>query len=523
MSDTFSGARALAQKSVRHFVPAAALVLYAVALAQPINLTCVDLGRHLKNGELWLQHHRPLSTNRYSYTEPEFPTITHHWGSGVLFFLGWRLVGFTGLHLAFLAVSLLTLALVWRRAAQRAGGGVAAALALLLLPLLVERREIRPELFSYLFTAVFLHRLWRFRDEGRTARSLWLLPLVEIAWVNTHIYFVLGPALIGAFWLESLACRQQQALRAPLLRLLLATIAATLLNPFGWRGAAAPLTIFHEYGYRILENQSVWFLERLITNPNFLVYKVVVVVLATSFLLAWTVGRQRLITAESLLAIGLAVMAGRAIRNFALFGLVALPVLAENLGAVYGSTLTRHRRVLDVAGLVALLAALVMVWSGARTPLSRLLPPHPRGVGLAAGNSRLADFITREAVHGPILNNYDIGSYLIFHLYPRHRVFVDNRPEAYSARFFEQVYVPLQEDEAVWRRVDGQYHFNAICFYRLDATPWAQHFLIERVQDAAWAPVFVDDNTILFLRRQGPDQQVIERHALPREMFRAGR
>ncbi len=504
---------------------AAVLALYALTLAQPLNLTCADLGRHLKNGELWLQqhHHQPLFTNTYSYTEPDFPTITHHWGSGVLFLLCWQLVGFTGLHLAFLAVSLLTLALVWRRAAQRAGAGVAAILFLALLPLLVERREIRPELFSYCFTAVFLHQLWRCRDGGGPARSLWLLPLLEIAWVNTHIYFVLGPAIIGAFWLESLACRQQQAVRAPLLRLLLATIAATLLNPFGWRGAAAPLTIFHEYGYRVLENQSVWFLERLMTNPNFLVYKVMVIALATTFLLAWTVGRQRLITAESLLAIGLAVMAGRAIRNCALFGLVALPVLTENLGAVYGSTLARHRRLLDAAGLAVLLAVLVMVWSGARTPLSRLLPPHPRGVGLAAGNNRLADFIKREQVHGPILNNYDIGGYLIWHLYPRQRVFVDNRPEAYSARFFEQVYVPLQENEDAWRRVDDQYRFNAICFYRLDATPWAQHFLIERVQDAAWAPVFVDDNTVLFLRRQGPDQPVIDHDELPREMFRVGR
>jgi len=41
------------------------------------------LGRHIKNGELVLNgDFGILKSNFYSYTEPDFPVINHHWGGG---------------------------------------------------------------------------------------------------------------------------------------------------------------------------------------------------------------------------------------------------------------------------------------------------------------------------------------------------------------------------------------------------------------------------------------------------------
>jgi hypothetical protein len=52
---------------------------------------------------------------------------------------------------------------------------------------------------------------------------------------------------------------------------------------------------------------------------------------------------------------------------------------------------------------------------------------------------------------GPIFNNFDIGSYLIFRLYNKslpagRQVFVDGRPEAYPASFFQITYILMQQD-----------------------------------------------------------------------------
>ena len=150
-------------------------------------------------------------------------------------------------------------------------------------------------------------------------------------------------------------------------------------------------------------------------------------------------------------------------------------------------------------------------------------PRGPRGIGLKEGVQGSAEFFLKERISGPILNNYDIGGYLIYALYPKRRVFVDNRPEAYPAAFFRGTYVPLQEKEERWQEEQKRHGFNCIFFYRHDLTPWAQDFLVRRVQDPAWAPVYVDDDAILFLRRGGPNESTIRQCELPQSMFQVTR
>jgi hypothetical protein len=81
----------------------------------------------------------------------------------------------------------------------------------------------------------------------------------------------------------------------------------------------------------------------------------------------------------------------------------------------------------------------------------------------------------------------------------------------------------MQEDLSVWRQAQAKYGFNVIYFYRHDMTPWGQDFLIARARDPQWAPVFVDDYTIIFARRESIDQGVIDRFELPKSMFKAVR
>jgi hypothetical protein len=108
---------------------------------------------------------------------------------------------------------------------------------------------------------------------------------------------------------------------------------------------------------------------------------------------------------------------------------------------------------------------------------------------------------------------------MILGLYPKEKVFVDNRPEAYPKEFFENTYIPMQEKEEKWQEELKKNKFNAIYFYRLDYTPWAQTFLISRVKDPAWAPVFVDNKTILFLYRNEINSNIIKKYEIPKEVF----
>lgn len=86
--------------------------------------------------------------------------------------------------------------------------------------------------------------------------------------------------------------------------------------------------------------------------------------------------------------------------------------------------------------------------------------------------------------------------------------------------FFENTYVPMQENEAFWQAYSDKYLFNTVYFYLRDNTPAGQKFLVSRVKDPNWVPVYVDQDAIIFVRNTPLNQNVIEKFALPREMFR---
>ncbi len=498
----------------------AVFLLYGYFLSHKIDLVTADLGRHIKNGETLLQDASVLEQNFYSYTNPDFQVINHHWGSGFLFFLVWKFSGFAGVQVFFILLSLVALAVFLAAARLYARWDVVGLVALFVMPLLAERTEIRPEVWSYLFAGIFflllcLHREYQTR---RTCKLLWLLPFFEMLWVNTHIYFLLGPLLIGAFLLEALIVQRERFLK--LLGVFGVTLVATLVNPFGHRAITGALTLFENFGYRLAENQSVWFLERLgMTNPNFPIFKVLFGILVLSFLITIYHRWRDIRLAHVFVATGISVLALLASRNLTLFGFFFVPFLAANIHAASGDRLSG--RAIQIAAAVFAAAALLL-------SVVFTVPRHfpywrSFGFGLEEGNSAAAEFLRRENIRGPIFNNYDIGGYLIFHLFPDERVFVDNRPEAYPKEFFEKTYIPMQEDESAWRETLERHDFNTIVFSHHDATPWGQRFLVARVQDRDWAPVFADSRVLILVRRTAEHAQLIAQWELPPETFRLSR
>src|SRR5205085_4230883 len=69
--------------------------------------------------------------------------------------------------------------------------------------------------------------------------------------------------------------------------------------------------------------------------------------------------------------------------------------------------------------------------------LNQLLTYQKFGLSFDPPPDRAVDFLLKNNLHGPIFNNLTLGNYLIYRLYPRQKVFVDGRPEAYPASFLQ--------------------------------------------------------------------------------------
>jgi hypothetical protein len=488
---------------------------YGFFLFHKINLINADLGRHLKNGEIFLKFFSIPQTNFYSYTFPDFVVVNHHWAGGVFLYLIWKAGGFAGLSIFYGILSLVVFRFFYRVAEKEAGPELAFLAALWVVPLLAERVEIRPEVFSYFFAGCFFTSLWRARLDGFSSSRLWVLPVLEAVWANCHIYFFLGPVIISVFLLEAWQ-RGQKAVLPRILRLLAAAAAASLLNPHGIKGALAPFTIFQNYGYRVAENQSIPFLQHfVIHSPSLIYFEITFSLLVFSFILLFFRNPRGVSIPLLLLGILFSAMGWLAVRNLTIFGFFVMPMLALNFRKSFSDPPSPFKKAMGTATLAALIFSYAL-WNQAPVIAAQ---KRSLGVGLLPGIPASAEFFLRENIEGPILNNYDIGGYLIYYLFDQHRVFVDNRPEAYPASFFREIYVPMQENEVVWQEQEKRWNFNAIFFGYHDQTPWAQEFLIRRLRDPLWAPVFADNFAVIWVRRTIRNQALISRCEVPSSRF----
>jgi hypothetical protein len=143
------------------------------------------------------------------------------------------------------------------------------------------------------------------------------------------------------------------------------------------------------------------------------------------------------------------------------------------------------------------------------------------GVGIIKGSQKAGQFFKQSGVKGPIFNNYDIGSYIIFNHFPQEKVFTDNRPEAYSVEFFDSIYNPALKNEIVWQRVEKRFNFKCIYFYRHDNTEFGQPFLLRRIDDPTWIPVFVDDFNIILLKNDIENGPILKQYAIDKSIFKS--
>jgi hypothetical protein len=292
---------------------------------------------------------------------------------------------------------------------------------------------------------------------------------------------------------------------------------ASLINPHFHNGLLAPLTIFNEYGYMVAENQSLAFMHERFGNPE--LYHFELFGFISIVLLAFVFYRKIWppIIPELLLILLFGVLSVMTVRGIPMFALFFIPLVSllvtRYLDGLNFKTRQSVNRIIPVFGIVfcLLFIALKGTYASARDGYE--------GIGLIPNIEGCGNFIRNQQIPGKVFNNYDIGSYLIYYLHDREKVFVDNRPEAYSVAFFDSIYKPMQEDERIWKDKSLEFGINTICFYRHDNTPWAQPFLIERTKDPDWVPVYVDDASIILVRNTEANNPWTRKFALPREMF----
>lgn len=487
------------------------LVLVAVALANACDFADTDLWGHIYFGAAMLRARRIIPNDPYNYSVPGHLWLHHEWLSEVVMAALYAHFGVIGLKIWHLCVT--AAAVVFLALAEGETGapvaiqfGVLTAAALAVAPTM----EFRPQIFTYALFAILIALLTRDRY-GRRA-PLWAAVPMLALWSNLHGGFFIGLVALGmyagAVGLEDIFAGRGLGRAWRLAGLTLAAAAATLINPIGvecWRTVIVSLldpmahkvmadwrpfmAVAANYGWR----SGVAF---------FVVWLAFVAALAIAACLTPRGGDW------PLLAIAAVMIAATfsAVRNMPLAAIAGAPPLTRHLDLVLrrfrgrGSASAADRvapvesaaeRMSSLGQAVVIFAALALML-GKEGLFSRTLKAanqYPSGA---------VAFMRARGLHGNILNKSEWGQYLIWHLAPGSKIFIDGR--------FDSVYTPrvIRRYLALFFGLPGGARVLSEYPHDFALAPPASAAFRTLSERSDWKLLYRDSTCALFARARSP-------------------
>lgn len=317
-----------------------------------------------------------------------------------------------------------------------------------------QRFVIRPELATYLFLALYLYVLQTWRS-APASKLIWLLPLLQVIWTNTHTLFALGPVVVGHLLLITgvKAVRDREAL--PEFRIVFAvftlTLVACLLNPYGLAGALFPIRLLVQTQGTVFKDWITELHSPIGFSGSVAVIHFYLLIAICAFVaIRWW---RRIDPFLGLLLLSQGFLAFSSVRNLPLFCLVAVPFVLTTWQKSEGKP-----RLLPALGALGYLAVVALPLGYLKVTDALALRETSKatfGFGLApnAYPQESTAFLKERGWTGPVFNSLAEGSYLVANRIP---VFHDPRLEVHRDGIFLEG-MRATQDAAVFKKLIGKY------------------------------------------------------------------
>jgi hypothetical protein len=483
------------------------LLLFFLALFfRPITSINFDLGREILLGRIIVQEHRIPYTNLLSFTYPNYPYQATSWLSEVVYYKITNIAGFNLLLLLSTGIVLAACLLQLKFVLPKYSRVSVFAVSFFYLLLLGMRTDLRPEFFSMLFMSLFIYIL-------RSHKNLTLpviLPLImiEILWVNMHIYFIVGPLLVVLFLLDRLIVHKR--ISAKEILTLTGVSGATLINPDGLRGALYPFVVFQNYGFPVTENQNILEMIEMFGTT----YSLPVLAILILFTLL-VVGRKNTKPIDWLLSFVFSFLFLLNFRNIILFIFATFIPLVSQLSFI----IRKYSRKIASIPHPLLIFPYLLSASLLMVVIITLMLTSGLGFGIRDYGKKSVDFILKNKIDGPLYNDFNIGGYLTYRLYPR-LVFLDNRPEAYPASFFRNTYLPMRNNPEIFTQLDSKYRFNGLIVSLRGEAAWRNTLLHYFIQNKKYSLVYLDSYAFVMVRNSAENRELVKKFEISPNSFR---
>lgn len=469
----------------------ATLLVGATAAAVRLFDVDPDLWWHLRVGESILATHHFPTTDPYSFTVHGQPWLAYEWLGEVALAGAQRIGGLRGLDALLIILSAAVMLSIYGLATIRTGNSKAGfAAAAILLVLARPSFSLRPQMFGYLFLVLTLIALELFRQGKRGA--LWWLPVLMLAWVNTHGSWIMGMGAIFVYWISGLtefrvggieSKRWSEDDRKRISLAFLLCLCALPLTPYGPRIAISPIEFASTLPLnvtKILEWQPMAF--NLAVGKAFLALLLGFIVAQVAFRYTWTLAEL------ALLLVG-TVMACLHIRFLLVFVPFYTPVLAVMIARWMKGYDPRKDRFVLNAVLMLMVAAGIVRYFPSRDRLQKVMSEH--------WPVDAVNYLNTHDIPGPMYNSYGFGGYLVWARGPEHKVFIDGRGDVYEREGVFADYLHVSRIEPGALAILRNYGIRSCLVHRQEAL----NALL--AASGGWKRVYADDVAALYVRNGG--------------------
>jgi hypothetical protein len=459
----------------------------------------VDLWGHIRFGKDMWEAKTFQWVDIYSYTAFGSQWINHEWLCELIMYFVYHAFGSPGLLIGKLLVGFCVVFLLSRISLYRTCQSLVYGLVFVLsVFVMCPGFMIRPQLFTFLFTACFLYIFHLYLD--RRKNLLWLLPIIMVAWVNSHGGFLIGVGILPVVVVsEYIACRARNRETGHLRLLLLwvvLTEAAIFINPYGWH-----LLTFLYKTLSLPRDISEW-APVTVFDLSYIRLKVLALLFLVSFFMR---NQERRYWEVGIITVAL-IYAFMHQRHTPIFAIVVAPYLVENLSILIQRTgiLARIRTLSSNILLTLFILFLIsfqIFFAGykyVKAEWNIIVNPADYPVDAVR-------FLKENRIKGKIIVPFDWGEYVIWKLYPDSLVSIDGRfRTVYREEIIKDHFAAAKDVSKLKELLDK---------YPADILLGGQNPLYRQLipNQEGWVYVYSDPTAILFLKDNNLQKDTLER------------
>jgi hypothetical protein len=519
-----------------------------------------DFWWHLKTGEHIWQTGAIPTQDPFAFTslakDPIHPDskrisfiLAQYWLAQVILYLVYKAFSFQGIIAFRAALLTLVIFMIWR-GVRREGIGFFPSLPFLIPAVIVLTNFTgeRPQLFSFVFSFLLVYLLDGFRKSSLPAEATMLhsnrrmllhlipVPVLMALWANIHGGFILGIIIICLYLLAEtikfLTGRFGPLPRKAFLLIVAAgaiAIPASFINPNGFN-VIPVLMELEKSRYRgmIVEAMSpVYLMNTGFYNQELIAYFTLLILGVVFFI----VNIRALDITDALVFAGLSAMSLSAARVIPFFIPVAIVLIAKYLSLSWkrvsltsiGKNLLTYLEkpitfmkssyaVIMLSSVLSIVLLVVLINSSLfRSGIRK--ERYPEGA---------VKFLKENKLPGNMFNPYVWGGYLIWGLYPDYKVFIDGRGLIEEV-YFQEVRITGADISSfggmpAWKAMLKAYEINFIITFSVsEFSGKLSPFIPALLYDQEWQLVYMDNNSLIFIKNIPENSEIINRFGMPKE------